>query len=605
MQFPEFQQESAKADARWRRLPAIGEARIPRTHGRAAGRLLLSASLLVHLCTAGTLQAANRAPPRRPKPDSAEHVQGPAVPVPPKIGGSVAPTRRSMRVRHAAASSAAPDEPEDIESPEKLRPAPSAPFEPVDVGDVLVGLARNEVIPSTGEEFLVDLPTSLRLAESANPTIGLGRQAICEALALQLEARGMLLPSLNAGMNYHLHQGRLQTSFGEIRSLNEQALYFGGGARTLAAETVAIPAVKIFSHLGDAYYAPLAAAQVVSERSSQSHAITNVVLLEVVSRYLELVAAEATLDAIHHSEDDLQKVVLATAAFAKTGQGRVGDFNRAKTQALLLHSRERQLQEKVVIAAAELSRSLHLDPSIRLKTRGGAIEFVQLVDPDYTERQLVQMAHVARPELAARGAEIAASEYRLQQENMRPFFPTLAVGFSGGAFGGGSNRQDLGVPSFFQRLGGRTDFDVVAYWTLQNMGAGNAALQKQRRADRDRVVAERGRMFNQIGREVGDAYAMSASRRQQLALAQRRLQTAAEGAREEINRTRAGEGLPLEVINSVDLLVEAREAMIRALVEYNLSQFQLFVAIGQTPDVALPDPLRTDGSEPASNDGPR
>jgi outer membrane protein TolC len=108
------------------------------------------------------------------------------------------------------------------------------------------------------------------------------------------------------------------------------------------------------------------------------------------------------------------------------------------------------------------------------------------------------------------------------------------------------------------------------------------------------VIADRGRMFNQIGREVGDAFALSTSRRQQLALAQRRLQTAAEGAKEEINRTRAGEGLPLEVINSVDLLVEAREAMIRALIEYNLSQFRLFVAIGQTPDVANPDPVRAD-----------
>ena len=62
--------------------------------------------------------------------------------------------------------------------------------------------------------------------------------------------------------------------------------------------------------------------------------------------------------------------------------------------------------------------------------------------------------------------------------------------------------------------------------------------------------------------------------------------------REEINRTRGGEGLPLEAINSVNLLVDARDEIIAALVGYDLAQFQLFVAIGETPNTALPDPLQ-------------
>jgi outer membrane protein TolC len=223
------------------------------------------------------------------------------------------------------------------------RPDPTPRIDPRDVdpndtANALVGLDREEVIPSAGEEQLIDLPTALRLAEASNPTIALGRQAIFEALALRTEARSMMLPSLNAGFNYHLHQGNLQTSFGQMRNLTEQALYFGGGARTLAAETLAIPAVRIFGHVGDAIFAPLSAGQVVSSRTSESHAILNAQLLNVVTRYLDLVAAEGALEAFRHSEDDLRQVVLATAAFAKSGQGRVGDYNRARTEALLLHS---------------------------------------------------------------------------------------------------------------------------------------------------------------------------------------------------------------------------------------------------------------------------
>ena len=49
-----------------------------------------------------------------------------------------------------------------------------------------------------------------------------------------------------------------------------EAIYAGAGARTLAAETVAIPGLRIFSHLGDALFAPLAARQIVCARTADS-----------------------------------------------------------------------------------------------------------------------------------------------------------------------------------------------------------------------------------------------------------------------------------------------------------------------------------------------
>jgi outer membrane protein TolC len=456
-------------------------------------------------------------------------------------------------------------------------------------------LLREDVLPPASEQRVIDLPTALHLAEAANPMIALGRQAIVEAQAVQMGARGMLLPSLNAGSNYHLHQGVLQSSFGQIRNLTEQALYVGGGARTLAAETVAVPAVRIFSHLGDALFAPLAAGQVVGARTYDATAINNETLLAVVQRYLELAIAEASLDAIHQGEDSMRSIVEATSAFASAGQGREGDFQRARADALLLHAAEQSLQEQIAVKSAELSRLLHLDPSIRLRTQPGALEMVQLVDPDYSVEDLVGLAQTARPELAARMAEIAAAEYRVRQEVTRPLLPIVSVGFSGGAFGGGGNFNP--GQQFFQTFGGRTDFDVMAVWSLQNLGFGNSALQKRARAERDQAIAERGRVANRIAREVGDAFANSEARKQQVALAHRRLQSAIDGAREEIERTRGGEGLPIEALNSVHLLSEAGLALVDAIGGYDLAQFELFVAIGQTPHAALPDPSKARSTE--------
>src|SRR5258708_2285087 len=48
-------------------------------------------------------------------------------------------------------------------------------------------------------EYPIDLTTALRLAEAENPLIAEARQRVGEALALQLRANVLMLPTLNAG----------------------------------------------------------------------------------------------------------------------------------------------------------------------------------------------------------------------------------------------------------------------------------------------------------------------------------------------------------------------------------------------------------------------
>ena len=80
--------------------------------------------------------------------------------------------------------------------------------------------------------------------------------------------------------------------------------------------------------------------------------------------------------------------------------------------------------------------------------------------------------------------------------------------------------------------------------------------------------------------EVAEAYGISAARRRQMELSQQQLATAEAGFREELIRTRGGVGLPIEVVNSLDLLTRARQDFVTAIVEYDQAQFRLFVALG-------------------------
>ena len=65
--------------------------------------------------------------------------------------------------------------------------------------------------------------------------------------------------------------------------------------------------------------------------------------------------------------------------------------------------------------------------------------------------------------------------------------------------------------------------------------------------------------------------------------------SAEKGFRLDYLRIRGGPrlGLPIEVLNSMDRLVQARLDFIAALADFNQAQFQLFVALGQNPGQAL------------------
>jgi outer membrane protein TolC len=450
-----------------------------------------------------------------------------------------------------------------------------------------VAVPSPEVIPTSPQGvYPLDLSTALRLADAENPTIAAARASILEALALQTAARALLVPSLNAGSNYHGHTGNLQRSSGRILSLSQQALYFGGGARTLAAESVSIPAINIASPLTDAIYEPLAAHQRVIGSRFVACATANEVLGQVADLYLELLGAEAILEADRLSESQVAELVRITSAFARIGERSMADADRGAAEWKLFRARVQQAEEGVAVAAARLSQRLNLDPSVRLKPLMGQLAPISLVDLAVPAEDLVQAAVRRRPELGARLAEVGAAQYRVRQETSRPLLPTVWLGFSGGSFGGGSNL----VPPLLGRFAGRTDFDVRVYWTLQNFGVGNYALIKGRQAERNAALAEQARTINRVRQEVVSARAQALAQLGQVAITNRERATAEEGLVDDLERTRNGAGRPIEVVDSLRLVAAARVNQIRALVLYDQAQFRLFVALGSPPPPGPPPP---------------
>ncbi|MBY0525273.1 MAG: TolC family protein [Gemmataceae bacterium] len=440
-------------------------------------------------------------------------------------------------------------------------------------------------IPPSADERPIDLATALALAGADNPTIALAVEAVRASEADLLLARSLLLPSLNAGSSFNLHRGNLQSSQGIILDVDRQSLYAGAGSFAVGTGTVGIPGVRLTAHLADALYQPAAARHMVQAQRFDAAATRNTILLEVATRYLDLVSAEARLAALRQSEAEAAEVVRLTANFTKVGQGRASDEDRARSDALLLHTQVQGVEEEVAVAAANLARFLSLDPSVRLLALDRLPPMIRLVDPCEDIETLIAIALRNRPEMGAAAASIAVAEVNRRQEKARPLLPFLSVGYSAGSFGGGSDTAD----SRFGHFNNRTDFDALAVWSLDNLGFGNLAVQRRTRAVVGQSVANQVRVVDRVRQEVAAARALSISRLEQIEVARRQLASAESGYRLDVIRTRNLEGRPIEVLNSLNLLATARQDLIRAVIGYDQAQFQLFVALGQPPSVMPPE----------------
>src|SRR5262249_28582462 len=161
---------------------------------------------------------------------------------------------------------------------------------------------------------------------------------------------------------------------------------------------------------------------------------------------------------------------------------------------------------------ANLCRLLNLDPSLRLHPTDAVVVPQPLVPDPIPVQELIALGMLNRPELAAQRAAIEAAFLNLDGAKILPFSPTTLVGFSGGAFGGGSNL----VRPIFGGLGGRTDLDAVMYWTIQNLGVGNIAMIRAAAAQLKVAQFQQVEILNRVRADVAEAYARAHARYAQI-----------------------------------------------------------------------------------------
>lgn len=478
---------------------------------------------------------------------------------------------------------------------------PAAPAQLVEKSSETPRSSPSTVALKPGESP-IDLSSALRLAGVQNLELTIARERVTETLAIKQWAAAQALPNINLGTNYDAHRGPLQQDNGNILKVNRDALYVGLGANAVGGGTVNIPGVNYNLNIGTAWFNYLQSQQLVAKAEAASRTIENNTLLRVSLAYSDLLQAEVKLAILLQNKNDAAELARITEAYAQSGQGRKADADRAQVELRKRESEAAQGEADITTSSARLARLLNLDPAVKLVCVEGSAVPSPVVPEPIPVSELVAIALMQRPELEERRAEIVQSLYALSNAKWLPFSPNVILGFSTGAFGGGSNLISQ-PPGFiggngmlqtgprFGNFDDRVDFDTVIYFTFQNMGIGNLA---QIKASGSRVRQAELRQLdtaNRVCAEVVEAHARTQAKLKQIDPTHQALESSKQAFSQDMIRIRGRQGIPIEVVDSMRLLGRSRLEYLDTVMEYNRSQFQLYVTMGQPPAASLARPV--------------
>ena len=301
--------------------------------------------------------------------------------------------------------------------------------------------------------------------------------------------------------------------------------------------------------------------------------MTNDTLLQVTLAYLELLRATEDMVISQATRLDAEHLARITKAYSDSGEGLPADANRAQTELAVRLNEIRRSREAQRVASARLAQLLRIDPTVMLRPADAGVVPIELICADGPAKEYVVQALSRRPELAENRELVAEAVVRLRREQTAVLFPSMVVGGSYLGMGSGINQQ---LAPFQNRF----DFDAIAYWQVRNFGLGEAAARRQVQSGVNSANYRLVALMDQVAREVVEAHAQVQERKDQISTAELGVEAALASQQQNLERIEQAKGLPIEVIQSIQALAQARREYLRTVIDYNVAQFTLYRALG-------------------------
>ena len=254
------------------------------------------------------------------------------------------------------------------------------------------------------------------------------------------------------------------------------------------------------------------------------------------------------------------------------------------------------------MASASLVRPLVLDPRIVVAPVEPAESIVRLVPDDIPLEYLLTASLEHRPELARAEETIKAAAVRLKQARLRPLVPSLALTYAGGAIGGGPN-------AVFGDFSTRGDMAVSLFWDVRNLDFTDRGVIHRRKAELEAADVDLIRTRALVSAEVVAAFEARAAASDQMDEAKKSVEEAIQSLDLNFANIRRGPFLPsatrpIEVLQPIQALAEARAEYLDAVITYDRAQFRLLRALGRCPGLDSTPPAAARTGTPAPRPRP-
>jgi outer membrane protein TolC len=272
-----------------------------------------------------------------------------------------------------------PAESQTAPIPADVAPAPLTGVDTAATAEWEVGLA---VYP-------LDMSTALALVSGQNPQVGFARWRIQEAYAQLDQAEALWLPTIQAGINYHRHDGNLQNIEGRIVDVNRSSLNAGLGTGAVAAGTTPVPGLVAQFHLVDAIFQPKIAERTAWARGHKLNGVLQEQMLQASLSYLQLLRTAQGESIARETLSHTERLAEITSEFARSGQGLQSDADRMQTELALRRNDVVQAQEEVGVASARLAQVISLDATMRIVPVETSVVPINLIDSSLDAGSLV------------------------------------------------------------------------------------------------------------------------------------------------------------------------------------------------------------------------
>jgi outer membrane protein TolC len=405
----------------------------------------------------------------------------------------------------------------------------------------------------------VDLRTVMRLVGANNDEIKLARVRHAQAIAESKQAWQQFWPTPALGASYRVHDGNVQDIGGAVFDASKQQYTVGA-------------TVMIDWSPGELYYQALVAKQRVLAAEQVAEHTRQVIVLEAVERYYDLLRAEAEVAVM---EDDLR--LLREYAEQLDGAVTAGtafraDLLRVKTQISRAQLQVRKGGEAREVAAAGLAETLRLAPETPLRPAKADLVPVTL-NAALGAPELVGQALANRPEVLAAEAGRSAAALVERGSRVAPLVPSVQANYVGGGLGGGFDRD-------WGNFGGQQDFFVGLSWKIGPGGLFDRQRKRVAAAQKQGAQLQESQVKAAVGRDVVEALAQVRSAKDQIVISNEAVTMATEMVKLAKERQASQLGVVLEYLLARDELNLARRSQVEAVVAFNKAQHTLLRAIG-------------------------